>query len=252
MPGKAICCLLCWLLAASLSAVVTEDSASSNALSGITLLSHSLSDLNLSPTIPATGAAFSYHFPYSMASCGVYSLNTATALAPFILNSGAGFLEHDDYRWQDFRLGLALHWEGVSLGYSEHLIYEKISTGDSYHTWTGDLALSFRGEEYGTEVKLLRMGTDDSELHLTAGTSFIPEIKCASTYVYAPHGEDSYRFASSYEIADICLLQVSWQNRPPRFGAGLKFRINNLEIMYGLRSHSELNLSHALDLGFSW
>lgn len=252
MPVKAILCLALVCLMPALGAVITEDSASANALSGITLLSSSVSDFALSPTIPATGSAFSYHFPYSMADAGVYSLNTASAIAPFIVSGGASFLGSEDYRLQDFRLGLALHLDEFSLGYSQHFIYEKISTDDSYSTWTGDLALSYRGYEYGTEVKLLRMGTQDVELHLTASSIFVPGVMGASSYVYAPHGEDSYRFATSFDVADLFQVQTSWQNEPPRFGAGLKFRLFGGELMYAIRTHTELSLSHSLDIGFVW
>lgn len=252
MPVKAFLCLCFGLLAASLGSVITEDSASANALSGITLLSQSVSDLALSPTINKTGIAFSYHFPFSEADCGIYSLNTATRLKPFLISAGGAFLDQGDYRWQDFHLGLAFHYRELSLGYSEHLIHEKFSTEHSYHTWTGNLALSYRSELYGSEIRLLHLGEEDAELHLAASSRIVEDVYGASTYVYAPHGDDSYRFATSFAIGESFLLQASWQNNPPRFGAGLKFAYRSGEIMYAIRSHTELNLSHSLDLGFNW
>ncbi|MBW6513666.1 MAG: hypothetical protein K0B87_02795 [Candidatus Syntrophosphaera sp.] len=249
---KAFLCLCFGLLAASLAAVITEDSASANALSGITLLSQSVSDLALSPTINKAGIAFSTHIPFREADCGVYSLNTATRLKPLLISAGGAFLDQGDYRWQDVHLGLAFHYQDLSLGYSEHLIYERFSTQHSYHTWTGNLALSYRGEMYGSEIRLLHLGEEDAELHISASTRVVDQVQAASSYVYALHGADSFRFATSFAIGESFLLQASWQNTPPRFGAGLKFTYRSGELMYAVRSHAELSLSHSLDLGFNW
>jgi hypothetical protein len=252
MPLKAVVCLAMALLISSAAAIITEDSASANALSGITLLSWSVSDFALSPTIPATGIAFSCHFPYSVPECGVYSLNTATSLNPFIVSAGISYLDQGDYRVQDLHLGMAFHYNSLSIGYAEHLLYEKVSTGNSYHTWNGNLSLSYRGDTYGTEIRLMHPGAEDAELNLSASTRVAQGVNCASTYIYSPHEEDSYRVATAIEIGEPILLMASWQSNPARFGAGLKFRYKAGEITYGIRTHTDLKLSHSLDLGFTW
>jgi hypothetical protein len=252
MPFKALTCLCLWLSAASVSALITEDSASSSALSGITLLSNSVSDFALSPTIPATGASFSYHLPFSMPQGGVYSLNTASRAGDFILSGGACFIEEADYRWQDFHLGAAYHYENLSAGCTQHLIYEWISTDNSWFTWASDIALSYRGEDYGSEIKWLHIGQQDAQIHFTASRGVIDGVTCSGTYVYAPHEDDRYVFATSCNLVDFLTLQSSWQNDPSRFGIGLKFIFRSGEIMYAVRTHPELSLSHSLDIGFRW
>jgi hypothetical protein len=252
MPLKALTCLCLWLSAASVSAVITEDSASASALSGVTLLSGSVSDFALSPTIPATGASFSYHLPFSMTRGGVYALNTASFAGPCILSGGAGFIEEENYRLQDFHLGAAYHYETLSAGYTQHLIYERISTNDSWFTWASDVALSYRGEDYGSEIKWLHIGQQDAQIHFTASRGVIDGVICSGTYVYAPHEDDRYVFATSCELGGLFTLQSSWQNDPARFGIGLKFIFRSGEIMYAVRTHPELSLSHSLDIGFRW
>ena len=252
MRWKALFCLCFLLVLVSAGAVVTEDSASANALSGITLLSCSVSDFALSPTIPATGIAFSCNLPFYLTDCAVYSLNAASGLGPCIFSSGAGFLGNSDYRWQDYHLGLAFHYQELSLGASGHLIYEKFSTGDSYHDWTGDFALSYRGEDYGSEIKYLHAGLEDAELHVSVSSLIVPGVTGASTYVYVPHGKDNYRCATTMEIGDLFELQSSWQSDPARFGAGVQFRLGSFSVMYGIRTHPELSLSHSLDFGIQW
>lgn len=253
MPKKAILCLgLLLSSGVALNGVVTEDTASANALSGITLLSESVADLGLSPTIAKTGFALSYNLPFSSAGCGVYSLNSGTGIGPFIASAGASFMDQQDYRWQDVHLGLAWHHKELGIGYSEHLIHEKFSNGASYHTWTGNLAITYRRNDHGSEIRLLHMGQDDAEYHLSASSIVVEGVYGSASYVYAPNGDDSFRFASSIKIAQPFLIQASWQNAPPRFGAGLKFSHKDWEIMYAVRSHAELSLTHALDIGYNW
>lgn len=252
MPHKVILCLIGFLWTAFLAGVVTEDSASANALSGVTLLSTSLSDLALSPAIPAAGIGFSCHLPFGIPSAAVYSLNTASSVGPFLVNSGGAFLEHSDYRRQNFHLGLAWHYESISVGGAGHLLYEKFGDLASYHSWNGNLALCIRGEDYGTEIRWLHAGSRDSELHLSTSTYLGDGIACAADYVYVPHGDDNYRCATTCDIGGIFQLLASWQNTPARFGAGLKFNCGAIEILYAIRTHPDLNLSHSLDLGLRW
>ena len=252
MPARILLGTLFALLACCLGGVAGEDTASANALSGITLLSTSVSDFSLSPTIPATGIAFSYHLPFSLAPASVYSLQTAQALGPLLANCGASFLGNEDYRWQSYQLGLALHYEELSLGGTGILLYEDFDGLASYHSWTGNLALSYRGSDYGSEIKLLRLGQPDRELQLSASSRVVPGVMVASTYVFSGLQEDSYRFASSYEFGKLLQLQLSWQSAPARFGAGLKACIGSGELMYAVRTHLDLRLSHSLDLSCRW
>jgi hypothetical protein len=239
-------------LALSAAAVITEDSASASALGGITMLSESVSDYGQTPIVGKTGVAFSYHRAFGNADSNVFSLNQGSGWYPFIVSSGVSYLNHPDYRWEDFHLGLGLHYQTLALGYTQHLIHEKISTGDSYNTWTGDLALSFWGEEYGTEVRIQHIGALDAQLHLTAGTKFADGVLFATDYVYRPHAPDCYSAATSYNIGSFMLVQSSWQSEPPRFGMGIKLMAKGAEVMYAIRTHPDLSMSHSVDLGFSW
>jgi len=244
--------LLILLLFPTLNAIITLDTASTNALSGITILSNSIADFALSPNISNTGIAFSAHIPFGMTDCTVYCLNTATQFNPFILSTGIAHLDQGDYRNQDYFLGLAFHYKNLTLGYTEHLQYEKISTGNSYHTWLSNVALTYSCPEYGAEIKSLHLTSSDEEWHISAMVKIIDEVYGAGSYVYIPNYEDNYRIATSIKLNEPLSLLVSWQNTPSQFGMGIKLKIKRGELTYAIRTHSELNLSHSLDLGFNW
>lgn len=98
----------------------------------------------------------------------------------------------------------------------------------------------------------MRIGQPDSELHLSVSTSIVKGIQAASSYIYSPKGQDGYRFATSIQIVDKLLLQSSWQSDPARFGAGLKFQLETWDLIYAIRTHPDLRLSHSLDLSYRW
>lgn len=253
MVHRKACLCLAWALClCSLAAVITEDSASANALSGITLLSSAVSDYQLSPLIGSTGASLSYVRPFNIGVASVYSLNSAVRISPLLLSYGASYLDQGDYLWQDIRLGLAAGCKGFKLGLAEHLLYEKISTEDSYHSWTTDLALAWKGAAYAGELRWLHLGAADAQLHCSASSNVTADISIAADYVYAPRGEDSFRVGTSCAIGEFISVQSSWQNAPARFGAGISLQYGAGELCYAIRTHTELSLTHSLDLGFRW
>ncbi len=239
------------LLALPLSALIPQNTASSNALAGITLLSESVADFQLSPALSFTGIAVSGHLPFSATDSGTFSLTAAHGLKFLVLNAGVSHAGDVDYSVQDFRLGLGLNVGDLSAGYAQHLVLES-SLADTYQSWSGDASLAYRGYGYGYEARLMRIGREDTELHLSVSTVIVPGIQAASSYVYVPAGDDGYRLATSIEVTDNLLLQSSWQSSPNRFGAGLKFRLKGWDLMYAIRTHPDLRLSHSLDLGYSW
>lgn len=232
-------------------AVTAEYSASANTLSGITMLSQSVSDYALSPVIGTTGVCSTWHKPFSNPETSIYGLHTAFPTSNFIIASGINYLNHPDYRWQDEYLSLSINYSGFALGATQHLVYEKIAT-DSWYNWCNDFALRYAGDTYGSEIRYIGSGSDDAAWILSAQNKLSPSTTVCSSYTWRKNGNDCYAAASSIQIASPLLLQTSWQSDPARFGMGLKFIINKLELMYGIRSHPELNLTHNIDLGFRW
>lgn len=243
--------LLLVCLAPVLWALGGEYSASAAALSGVTMLSESVSDFSISPVITRCGFSASWQRPFGISDATTYGLHNAVPLAPFIMATGINYLSHPDYRWQDQYLSLELAGGGFALGATEHLIYEKI--GDhSWYTWDNDLGLRWESGDYGTEIRYLHCRGADAALVLSALTDFGGGTTVCSSYTWRKDAEDSYAVATSCELVPGFLLQSSWQSEPARFGLGCKFRLDRWELMYSLRTHPELDLTHSVDLGVAW
>jgi len=243
----ALCCG--WVAA---HADLSEETASANALSGVTALSFSPADRILSPLVLGSGTVFTYHLPFGDGDTQVWGFHNGSRLSIGHSGFGVSWLSHPDYLWRDHYLSYALGSGDFALGYTQHLLYESFSSGESYYTWSGDLGLGFYGGDYGSEVRWLRIGSEDAQWHFTAITYLSEYSSIATDYVYQEHGKDSVRAASSIGISDLFAIQTSWQSDPPRFGFGTRLKLSYGTFMYAVRTHPEMGLSHSVDVGFTW
>lgn len=245
-------CIMVFGTVANLAADLSEESASSIALSGITFLSESPADQTLSPLIRGNGISFNYHLPFSQPEAQVWGVHYAMDYK--ILHSGFGstWMSHPDYNYRDYYLNANLGNEEIVLGYTQHLIHESFSTDDSYLTWHSDLGLSAMHAPYGGEIRWLRIASLDAQWHFTALYRFGLGGKSAVSYVHQPHGDDSLRSSISIAASDLLHFAASWQSHPSRFGFGLRLNYGSLALLYAIRTHQELNADHSLEMRYQW
>lgn len=233
-------------------AVVTENSASSSALGGLVLLSDNVSDYQLTPVIGNTGLSTSFVNRFGSGNGNVFGIHAAENLGILFWAAGLSFTSTENYRWQDQYVSGSLVYEGVGLGYTQHFIYEKTGTARGDHSLAADLALRAETGGYGTEIRLVRMNSPDRQIHLTTSAELYPGVKTATSYIMEKDEHGYFVTATSYEILDLLQVQFSWQSEPSRFGAGMSLQIDQIRIGYGIRSHPDLKLSHAVDIGIQW
>ncbi len=244
--------LLCIsFVCAPLRAIGTETSASASSLSGITLLSVSPSDYIISPIIGQTGISSGFQVPYGIAGVATYGLHTAFPVRNFIAASGIVYLNHPDYRWQDEYLALGVYYKGLKLGATQHLRFEKIAN-EGWLTWDNDFAIAVNSKQYATELRYNSCQTRDAALTMSASTKVNESATLCSAFTWRKHEADNYSVASSYQVARSLKLNCSWQSQPARFGVGITVLMGKLNLLYAVRTHTELSLTHNLDLGASW
>lgn len=243
----------CWLgRSGPLAADLSEESASAIALSGITALSDSPSDQMLSPLIRDEGVSFNYHLPFGQADAQVWGVHYATEYDFIHAGFGSAWMNHPDYNYRNYYLNASLEHEGIVLGYTQHLVHESFSTDDSYLRWLSDLGISSNIDDYGAEIRWLRVASLDAQWHFSALYRFAPESASAVSYVHQPHGDDSFRSCISLAASELLLFAASWQSHPSRFGFGLRFNYGSLALIYAIRTHLELNADHSLEVRFQW
>lgn len=244
--------LLLLAITLPLSATIVEYSPVANALNGVTALSDSPADYALSPVIGVTGLSCFYHKLFNTSGISVYGLHNAFAKYPFIMAVGTTYLDNPEYRYYDPYVSLSLNLDGAALGYTQHLVYDSIQGSDARYKWLGDVALRIDSGDYGSEVKYIRMGSDDAQLHLTATAALSEGIDTATSYVWEPKGKSFFCASASTSFTKYFALYSSWQTEPARFGVGIRIIVNDISVIYAVRSHPELDLSHSFGFEAHW
>ena len=242
-------CLMIWFPA---KAVVIENSATASALNGLVMLSDNVSDYSLTPVIGNTGLSSSFTNHYRSGNGNVFGLHGAENLGPLFLAAGISFTSTEHYRWQDQYVSGSLVYYGMGIGYTQHFLFERTGDASGYHSMAGDLAFVAENGGYGTELRAVRMNSPDRQIHLTSLAEPYPGVRFATSYVWQKDGFGYFVTASTYDILDELQFQFSWQSEPSRFGAGITIHVEEINIGYGVRTHPDLNLSHSVDIGFSW
>jgi hypothetical protein len=247
--------LLCLSLVSLLSASVVnylEHTATANALNGITLLSDSVADYAISPTIGQTGVATFYNRPFNMSEIAILGFATAASRNRFIFAGGSTYLHHSDYSWHNPFLSGSYHYYGIALGVSGHMVYDSVKDEDSEYDFSYDLGAKYSHKDYAAELKYLRVGSADEQLVISMKASLSEGVYTATSYVYETGGKDYFRAGIQTEINQYLSVYGSWQNEPNRFGLGARLGIEPWSLMYSLRTHPQLDVSHALALQRDW
>ena len=239
------------LAALCLSATVEEFSATGNALNGITLLSDSVADMNISPLMKINGLATTYQRPFNSSEIAILGLHNSAQKDKFTFGGGIVYKHHSDYEWLNPYLNVCYEFHGLTAGATGHAMFSSID-GDSESTWTYDLGLGYTRKDYGWEAKVLRVNTSDEQYSLTMKADISKDVYTALSYVYEPDGKDFVRTGVTTELNKYLALFGSWQNEPNRFGAGARFSVDRWSLLYSLRTHPQLDLTHAISVDIYW
>jgi len=248
---KALIFLSIFLIGA-LSATLVEYSPTANALNGITLLSDSVTDYSLSPVLALTGISSFYQRPFNTSEIAVLGFGVAAARNRFIFAGGTTYLHHSDYSWHNPFLNLSYNYYGISVGTSGHMVYDSVQDEDSRYDFSWDLGARYGYKDYGAEVKIIRIGSEDEQLAISMKAELSEGIGTSTSYVYETGGNDFFRAGLHTEINKYLAVFGSWQNEPNRFGFGLRFGIEPWSLMYSIRTHPQLDVSHGISLDIDW
>lgn len=245
----ALACLFIWHLPGVLSGL--ECSASANALNGIVSISESVADHNLSPLIGSSGLEISYYTPFSISEIQTFGLYSAYRGNHSIVTSGISYLMHDDYKWQDTFVGISLHGESFSVGATQHLSLDYIRDSGTEYDLSTDIGGRIRSDIAYVDVVWQRGFSDNAKYCASLSANPMKGSVVSTAYTWGKN-DCIYGVAAKHRISPALQILSSWQNNPARLGLGIELKLSRIKILYGIRTHPELDMSHAIDLGYEW
>lgn len=246
------CLAICIFLISTLSASVVEYSPSANALNGITLLSDSVADLSLSPVLRTTGISTFYHRPFNSPEIAVMGFATAVARQHFGFAAGSSYLYHRDYAWHQPFINASFHYQGFTIGSSGHMDYDSVQSADARYRFCYDLGAGYSYSNLAAELKCLRIGSADAQIGFSLKAVHEGGVQLAANYSYEEDESGMLRIGMRTEIHEHLCVYGSWQNDPNRFGLGLRLEVQPWSLIYSIRSHPDLDLSHGIAVDIAW
>lgn len=241
--------LLCVL---PLAASIDEDSAMANALSGLSLLSHSVADYRISPVMNLSGFCTNYYRPFNSPDISIFGLHNAIRLNHLYVGIGNSYLHHADYTRHNPYLNAHFSVLGLSVGATGHMVYDSVADEDGEYAWYYDLGAALKSGDYVAEMKLLRSNSPIQQVAYSLKGKLGEDLDAAIGFVSQRDEKDYYRVAVSAYLHRFITLYGSWQNDPNRFGMGLQVNPGKWSIMYSIRSHTALDPGHAVSLDIYW
>ncbi|MDD2331780.1 MAG: hypothetical protein PHI68_03905 [Candidatus Cloacimonetes bacterium] len=233
------------------SGQIYEASASAAALNGLYLLSDSVADYQASPLIRCTGFASTFQKPYSISELAVYGVHAAFRNKLFGYGLGSSFLSHPQYQYQDTYLNANLGWGSYSFGATHHIIFEEVISEDICTYSATDLGINHKSS-IPVELIINNAYSRKALYSLSAGLVTGQGSCLGMGFSTDFEGSETLRIGSTFQPLSGLKLICSWQNNPSRMGIGSELAINKLNLLYAVRTHQELMLTHCIDLRYDW
>jgi len=236
-----------------------DKSAIHNATSGIALIYESPSATSINPAMCNPGIETSATYLFSLKELPYYHLHSAYKIKSFGLYLGDYYLDHEFYQENILYFALNYHLSNLSCGLSLRYLSNKV---ENYHN---DSSLVF---DAGLVWKINDISSAVSVKNITQ-SSFIEE-KLPTVYLYescyqvtekskiaiALEKENEFDFcfklAARYDIFKLMSILSSYQFNPDRIGVGMVFNVSKFNIVYSVRTHQYLDLSHYISVGYAF
>lgn len=231
-----------------LFALHLADSAAASALNGLNLLSEDADIYANDSSSIRFGSQNLYSHPGLYLSHLRFSFPSQSRLYGCALLQ----LNGSDYQNQDFKLYLAQDIAFVRVLLAQRLVLESIASDISYQTWQSDIGLQLNFRQLQCRLEMLSAFAAEEEIKLGIVHPINDKILLGMGFRIDEYGDESWQIGSSCRLSNRFTLLSSWQNEPSRLGLAAQLSLSHLHVVYAIRTHPNLQLSHAVDLGYRW
>lgn len=234
-----------------------ENSAVTNASSGINLLYLTPSSAYYNPAFFCKGVETSYTSLFSLTELSYYNLHSGIKLKHFSISSGISYLDNPQYVEGAYYVGFSASYLSVNFGISTKMLFNKIGDDDykmaylldfGFHKEFNQLSLAMScknitGSHFDSEKLPIYM-LSEASYQLSENAIFALGIEKQTQQDFV------FRFSLSYKVIENFHLFSGYQFEPQRIGIGFLTKIKKINFSYSVRTHYYLSLTHYLSLGY--
>jgi hypothetical protein len=252
--------LLC-LLHFSLAAIDLNLplSATQNATNGLVLTNITTSVTAIQPALIKPGIETSVTYLYSLRELPYYFLHSAYQFGKLGCYFGNSHLAHDLYTENQSYLAVNYRFKDLSFGLQTRYLYNKVANYSTLSKLLYDAGISYSFAKYtlAFAVKNLTQSTNygmdlPSFFVWEANYSIHDRASLSVGIEKQIHYDFLYRLAAYYQIVPFFSLLTSYQYAPQRIGAGAVINYDKWNVVYSIRTHQHLDLTHFISLGYAF
>ena len=221
------------------------------------LLSDNPSSVFYQPAGIFQGIAISHSALYGFDDLNLINIASQFTIFNEIVSFGCFVLDNNYISDRVFYLGYTRKIRELHIGANVRHYYQKVTEYDSVDAFTLNVGAIWQnmmfthGLSYSnvshTTTKIIELPSLIKYEMLVAP---FDKTNFAISMEKERHFDMRYGFGVSQHIGDSLVINSGFLNNPNQFSAGLVGKLNKIEIGYGVRTHTELSMTHAI--GVRW
>jgi hypothetical protein len=226
-------------------------------LAEIYILSNNSSSAFHQPAIIALDYSISHSNPFGFNELNLINVSSQFNLFDNILSLGAFIIDNNDISDRVFYMGYTRKIRELQFGGNLRHYYQKIGRYDALDVITFNVGAIWQnmmfthGLSYSNISHSTTKGMEiPSLVKYELMISPLEKTNFALSLEKERHFDERYGFAVAQIITDYFIINTGFLNNPNQISAGVIIKLNQFEFGYGIRTHTELDMTHAV--GMKW
>jgi hypothetical protein len=233
-------------------------SAYQNAANDLTLFIPSTSITAIQPALIKSGFETGFTNLYALKELPYYFFHSAYQLKKMGIYFGNSHLAHEFYVENQTYLACNYQLKAFSFGLQTRYLFNKVPGYHSLSKILYDVGFAYSGDSHKVAF-CMKNATQTTAYEIDLPTYFIWETnykinQFANVSVgieKQKHFDFLFRIAAFYQVIPFFALVTSYQYDPQRIGAGTAVNYGKWDMMYSVRTHQYLDLTHFISLSYA-
>jgi hypothetical protein len=233
------------------------QSAVHNATNNLNLIYPTPSSMSMNPAICSPGIETSTTYLFNLEELPKYDFHLVFPFGNCSFHLGDSYLDHEFYKENIAVVGFNYSSHYLTAGFNMRLLNSKVENYKETGSTIVDGGLKWSNSNISSALAIRNI-TQSKYAGNTLPIVYLWEscyqITKSSRISFGLEKENefdfSFKFAGRYDIMQTLSLISSYQFEPNRIGIGAVFNLFNFNLVYSVRTHQYLNLTHYISLSY--
>ena len=233
------------------------QSAVHNAVSGLSLIFSSPATAAVNPANISSGLETSATYLFNLRELPVYNLHFGYQFGSFGIHMGNSFLNHKLYRENLLEFTAAYRWKSFAAGFGINRLSVAVTDYESEAAIKFDAGFLYENRKFTTGfsvLNVLQTKCENELLPVVINWESCLKVSAKGKLAIGFEKENgfdfAFKFAARYDFFKSFSLLTGYQYNPARLGVGAVFGIGEFHLIYSVRTHQYLDLTHYISVEY--